>query len=303
MIAVVGSVNWDIAVRVAHLFVPGETIVGSESFSGLEGKGTNQAVAAEGVDGRVKLLAYVGSDTFGEAARSSLSEERADVSALRRVVGATGLALIGVSERGQNSIMIAPGANASLQAEHVPTTVFTDMTHLLLPLEPLPGTWGAAITSAKMTGATVVMNASPVTERVTLRALRGAGLLLVNEVEAAQLLGEAHVEGCESALRVINCLREAFPEVVLTLGAEGAMWADEADEGACPAPPVRVVATTGAGDAFASALVVALTEGKTLAQAVRWVNAAGALATQRNGALAAPHHLELELFVEEVPSA
>jgi len=306
MIAVVGSVNWDITVRVAHLPVPGETIVSSGSFSGLGRKDADQAVAAEGVDGRVKLLAYVGSDTFGEAARQSLSEERVDVSGLRYVVGATGLALIGVSEGGQNSIMIAPGANASLQAEHVRTAVFTDTTHPLLPLELLPGTWGAAIASAKMAGATVVVNASPVTDRVTLRALRGADLLLVNEVEAAQLLGAAHVEGCEAALRVINCLREAFPEVVLTLGAEGAMWAEEADEGTCPAPPVRVVVvvdTTGAGDAFAGAVVVALTEGKTLSQAVRWINAAGALATQRNGALAAPHHLELELFVEEVPSA
>jgi ribokinase len=303
MITVVGSVNWDIAVRVAHLPEPGETIVGSESFSSLGGKGANQAVAAARMGGRVKLLACVGADTFGEAARQSLSEERVDVSGLRRVVGDTGLALIGVSECGQNSIMIAPGANASLQAEHVPVTVFTDTTHLLLPLELPSGTWSAAIASAKAAGATIVVNASPVTERATLRALRGANILLVNEVEAAQLLGEARIEGRDAALRVLNRLREAFPEVVLTLGAEGAMWANEAGEGACPAPPVRVADTTGAGDAFAGALVVALTEGKTLAQVVRSANAAGALATQRNGVLTAPQRQELERFVQEVADA
>jgi ribokinase len=91
--------------------------------------------------------------------------------------------------------------------------------------------------------------------------------------------------------------------VVLTLGAEGALWADEAGEGHTPSPPVGVVDTTGAGDAFAGALVVALTEGKTLAQAVGWANAAGALATQRNGALAAPRRSELELFFKEVAGA
>jgi ribokinase len=156
----------------------------------------------------VKLLACVGTDTFGEAARKSLSEEGVDVSGLRRVTGPTGLALIGVSADGQNSIMIAPGANASLRAEDVPATAFASTSHLLLQLELPPDTWSAAIASAKAAGATVVVNASPITDMVTLHALRGADLLLVNEVEAAQLLGEARVEAvtrCCASLSV--CVR------------------------------------------------------------------------------------------------
>ena len=302
MIAVVGSLNMDFSVEVPHLPAPGETVLGGASQSSLGGKGANQAIAAARAGGHVRLLACIGDDPHGRSALNELADEGIETSSVFHSTLPTGIALIGVATTGENSIMIAPGANADLSperltAEHIAGTRVL-VTQLEIPLASVQ----AAIKLGRSVGATVVTNASPVHVGLTAGDLKGTDLLVVNEIEAAQLLGNnRNTALADERLAVMQCrqLRKVFPRVVITLGARGAVWADKHISGYAPGFVVRAVDTTGAGDAFTGALAAALERGLSLADAVRIANAAGALATQTRGAATAPSTEELERFLRQ----
>ena len=299
MIAVVGSVNWDIAARVDHLPRPGETVKGSSLASSLGGKGANQAVAAARAGGRVRLIARVGSDGFGASARKVLEREGLDLSRLEPTQSATGVALIGVDETGQNSIIIAPGANQGLLPEAIDRAALDGVRVLLAQLEVPLGTVQAALQVARTAGVRTVLNASPTLDALGPEFLKNVDVLLVNEVETAQLLGRPEPQTLDDALECARALQTHVTSVVLTLGARGAVWREVNGTGHEAGRRVRAVDTTGAGDAFAGALTVALEEGASLAQAVAFANAAGALAATRPGAAtSAPTRTEIETMLE-----
>jgi ribokinase len=308
MIAVAGSINWDIVVRVPHLPQVGETVLGSGASSGLGGKGANQAVAAarasaagDSITGnRVRLIGSVGSDGFGGSARRVLEAEGLDLEHLHSDETSTGIALIGVDALGQNSIMLAPGANHSLQPEAVDQQAFEATDLLLVQLEIPLEIALIALRNARAIGVRTVLNASPVPSQSTSSLLVDVDVLLVNEVEAGQLLDRPRPATPTQALEYARLLHSHGPAVVLTLGADGAVWCDASGCGHAPGHTITVLDTTGAGDAFAGALAVALGETSSLERAVRFSNAAGALAATREGAAASsPNRSEIESFLRQ----
>jgi len=282
MILVVGSLNMDLVLRVPRLPRPGETVLGEAYETHPGGKGANQAVAAARLGGRVRMLGRIGEDGFGRTLKASLAQEGVDVTWVQETTGPSGAAFILVDPTGQNQIAVAPGANARLAPGDLPETAFREAEVLLLQLEIPLETVAQAVALGRKAGSRILLNAAPA-QKLPPAVWQGVDLLLVNEVEAAQLAGSSPPRTPEEALDLARRLRELVPQVVLTLGDQGAVWSGE-EEGHLPTFAVRAVDATAAGDAFAGALAVALAEGMSMRAALRFASAAGALATTRPGA-------------------
>ena len=251
-LTVVGSVNLDLVVRVEALPRAGETITGAtfQRFAG--GKGANQAVAAARLGARVKLMGAVGDDPFAEEALAELREARVDLEL--EVHGATGLALIVVDERGENQIVVVPGANSEWSGGGVPGAV---LCQLEIPVENVE----LAAEAADF----FCLNAAPA-KPIPVSLVEHCDLVVVNRYELEALPAQPRL-------------------TALTLGAEGAALLEEGREIArAKPPPVQVVDGTGAGDAFTACLLVSHLEGREWEEALRRACAAGALATSRPGA-------------------
>lgn len=292
----------DISVRVAALPVPGQTVLGNAAMIGLGGKGANQAVAVARLlrdeAAPARLVASVGQDAFGGEATKRLTIEKLNLEHLHLSVQPTGIALVGVDDHAQNSIIVAPGANGDLEPRHVTPEVFSGAQLVCISLEIPKATWREAIRSARAARALVVVNASPL-DGVEPGDLEGTDVLVVNQLEAAALGGELALEGTAFELTAARVLQRIARRVVVTLGARGVIWAGE-DDGYLAGLPVRAADTTGAGDTFCGTLCVALSEGVTLARAVRFANAAGALCATRAGTTAAmPTRAEVKTFSHE----
>lgn len=283
MIVTVGSLNMDLVVRVPHHPVPGETILG-HSYSTFEGgKGANQAVAAARAGGSVRMIGRVGRDAYGDRLVESLMAAGVESSVLRSDTP-TGVAFIAVDEHGQNNIIVAPGANSELLAEDLGAELFAGASAVLLQLEtPLPTVLEAA-RLGRTAGAHVVLNVAPA-QLLSAEQLRDVTVLLVNELEAALLLGSSAEQVSREPGVAARQLTGLVDSVVITLGATGAVWAArDGSSGEQPAFKVSAVDTTGAGDCFAGSLAVALAGGSPLPEAVRFGAAAAALAVTRPGA-------------------
>jgi len=274
-VIVVGSVNIDLVAAGGRMPRPGET-VSMERFAEVQGgKGGNQASTAAALGARVHFVGAVGSDHWGEAARADLAGRGIDVSALATVEGATGVAIILVDDDGENSIAIVPGANAAVSPEAVETALAAlevDAAVLVACLEiPLESVVAAARVAVAR-GWQLVLNPAPARQLPT-ELVAAATVITPNESEV-EALG-----GAEALLAA------GAGAVVVTRGGEGVEV--HPAEGAAfqvAASPAQVVDTTGAGDAFTTALAVALANGRELGDAVAWASAAGAIATEGFGA-------------------
>jgi len=274
-IVVVGSLNRDYVCHVDRLPGPGETRLGGELalFSG--GKGGNQAVAAAAVGSVTghpcSLLGSVGDDEDGRALLDDLRRAGVDVGEV--VVAAqvrTGAALITVSADGENTIVVAPGANHAVTEEEVRDALgrLLHPTDVVVAQAELPrGVVELAVREAAARGAQAVLNLAPFTP-VSDDVLALCDPLVVNESEAAGLLRES-VEGLPGARRAAVTLAGTARSAVVTLGGAGAVVATGAGCTHVPAPSVDVVDSTGAGDAFTGALAVALAAGRDLVSATR----------------------------------
>jgi len=308
-IVVVGSLNMDLVVGVPRFPVAGETLLGGDYARHPGGKGANQAVAAARAGGDVAMIGRVGADAFGEALVGGLTADGVDTEAVAALVDVpTGVAFISIDPGAQNTIIVAPGANARLAPADLDPARFSGARVVLLQLEvPLETTLGAA-RLGRGAGARVVLNLAPA-QPLTARQLADVDLLLVNETEAAGLTGIAVDEVARAPERAAAALTELVPAAVLTLGAAGAAWAEtregaDAATGLVPGFAVEAVDTTAAGDAFAGALAVRLAGSTALAEAVRFANAAGALAATRPGAQPSlPTAAEIDAFLAERAAA
>lgn len=291
-IAVLGSTNMDLVAYVPRAPRLGETVTGRAFRTVPGGKGANQAVAAARSGGEVVMIGAVGTDEFGVRLRSALTAAGVETAALRTVEGASGTAHITVDDEGANSIVVIPGANGSvtgLEAGDAARIGAVDL--LLLQLElPMEAVLAGAA-AARAQGVRTVLTPAPA-RPLPRELLELVDLLVPNEHEAAALTGFTDPLGAAEAL-----LREV-PEVVLTLGAAGVLYAARGREPlSVPALPVRAVDTTAAGDTFVGALAVALGEGRPMPEALRWASAAAALSVQRPGAQdSMPTRTETEAF-------
>ncbi len=286
-LVVLGSSNTDMIVRTRSLPRPGETVLGGEFIIAAGGKGANQAVAARRAGGSVSFIARIGSDALGDQSLASWRSEGIDVTHVTRdAKAASGVALILVDEKGENSIAVAGGANQRLTPAHVKKAakVIRGAHTLLMQLEtPLPTIQAAAEIAAKA-GVRVILNPAPA-QALPAELLRQLTIITPNETEAETLTG-IRVRSEKDCHRAANALQKAgVRHVIITLGARGAFLAmDDGTRLLIPSFPVQPIDTTAAGDTFNGALAVALGENHPLPEAIRFANAAAALSITRLGA-------------------
>lgn len=287
-VVVVGSINADLVVTLERHPQPGETLLGRTMTVMPGGKGSNQAVAAAKLGAPTTMIGAVGQDAYTDVALSGLRAAGVDTSSVQRVGTTTGVAIVEVDDDGENTIVVIPGANASVLPALVSAAadLIADAGVLVLQGEIPAASVAAAVSSAR---GRVLINLAPVIplDRATL--LR-ADPLVVNEHEGAlvlkQLTGAAasadHAsDHAATARALVAC---GFASVVMTLGGSGALLASSSGVLEVPAPSVSVVDTTGAGDAFVGALAARLVAGDSLPDAVRVAVRVGAFAVGAEGA-------------------
>jgi ribokinase len=288
-VTVVGSLNTDISLLVPHLPGPGETVVSAAGADvGGGGKGANQAVAAARLGAAVRMIGCCGDDEFGARLRAGLAAEGVDATGVRAVPGVTsGLALITVDEAGENAIAVAAGANA-LAGEAEVAAAFAGPCEVLVLSAEIPAAVIAAVLDrARAAGVQCVLNLAPAPAGAAELLAAGVDWLVVNEQEAAAVLGHPVTgDGDGVAVAAAELARLGARQAVITLGAAGAVLGGAGGPVAVPGFPVASVDSVGAGDAFVAALAVAVAAGAGPAAAVRAACAAGAAAATRRGAQA-----------------
>lgn len=285
-IVIIGSSNTDMVVKTNKIPVPGETVLGGEFFMNPGGKGANQAVAVARLGGNTVLISKVGSDVFGKQSMQLFQKEGIDVHGVGiDETHPTGVALITVDDQGENSIVVAPGANAHLTPEDVERSmkINTDAHIVLMQLEvPLATVKYSAQLAAK-NGIKVVLNPAPADPGVK-EILPFIDIITPNATEAEILSGirVSDIETAEMAARAIS--EQGVGTVIVTMGRYGALVLESGKVSHVPAEEVIPVDTTGAGDAFNGALAVALTEGKSVVESVRFASLAAAITVKKLGA-------------------
>jgi ribokinase len=299
-IVVVGSSNSDMVIKTARLPGPGETVVGGRFTHAMGGKGANQAVAAVRAGGRVHLVARVGNDLMGEMALQGYRRDGLHVGHVTVDDEAhTGVALILVNEEGENSIAVASGANARLSPDDVQAARDTigRAGILLVQLEIPMETVEAAVRIASDAGVKVMLNPAPA-RPLEMPILQRLDYMTPNENEVENITGIKVVTEKDAALAARILLHHGVKTVLITLGPRGVYVAGQGFRKLIPAFKVEAVDTTAAGDVFCGTLAVAIAEDKPLLDAVRFANAAAAIAVTRLGAQpSAPVRAEIEAFL------
>lgn len=276
----VGSLNHDHVYRVPRIVAPGETLAGEhyERFAG--GKGFNQSIALARAGARVAHAGGVGAD--GDSLRRALAHEGVEVSRITEVNTPTGHAIIQVNPAGENAIVLFPGANRA----------FAPAAALRWIEDFGPGDWllcqnetvavPELIHAARARGMTVCCNPAPMTPEVRTWPLEHVRWLVVNETEGTGLTGET------DPARIVRGLKQAWPatDVILSLGAEGAIATESERVLRVPAPRVQTVDTTAAGDTLIGYFLAELIQGRAVEAALQRACRAAAICVTRRGASA-----------------
>ena len=281
-VTVLGSLNMDISVTVPRLPEPGATVLGSAARFTPGGKGANQAVAAARLGADVRMAGCVGDDDFGRRLLAGLREEGVNADGVRVTANApTGLAMISVDHAGENIITVAPGANHEVGDEQVAAAAGRGDILVICAEIPVP-----AIKAALARAARCILNLAPALPDAAAIVAAGVDWLVVNETEAAAVLGRPVSGLAEAGQAAAALITAGARHAVVTAGAHGAALAGPDTTAAISAVRVHAVDTVGAGDTFVGALAVALAAGIPAAEAVRAAAAAGATAATRPGAQA-----------------
>jgi len=285
-ILIVGSSNTDMVIKTHNFPAPGETILGGRFLMNAGGKGANQAVAAARLGGMVTFVGKIGDDIFGKQAVQQLEDEGINVDFVAvDPENPSGVALITVDKKGENSIVVAPGSNGTLSSADFDKALaeLDDSEFVLMQLEiPIPTVEHIARMAAKKQKK-VVLNPAPAAV-LTDELLQNLYIITPNETEAELLTG-IKVTDEQSALKAALVLNEKGVElVIITMGSAGAFLLSNGKSEIISAPKVEAVDTTAAGDTFNGALVVALSEGKTIQDSIAFANKAAAISVTRIGA-------------------
>lgn len=298
-IVVIGSSNTDMVIKTSHLPQPGETILGGTFFMNAGGKGANQAVAAARLGGSVLFIAKAGNDIFGKQAIELFGKEGIDVShIIRDKQQPSGVALITVDDNGENCIVVAPGANATLTTENINEVKekIENASLILMQLETPVETveYVAGIASSK--GIKFILNPAPAA-KLNDELLKKISIITPNQKEAEMLTGIKVSDESSAKQAAIFLNRKGIGTVIITMGASGAFVLHENRHSMIHGHKVKVADTTAAGDVFNGALVVALSEERKIEDAVSFACKAAAISVTRLGAQAsAPHRKEVESF-------
>ena len=282
-IAVVGSANLDLVVEVDSIPLVGETVLGEDLRRIPGGKGANQAVAAARLGRDVAMIGRLGDDEGGAMLRSALEGDAVDTRHLLTTADVpNGVALISVGADGDNAIVVSPGANGRVApadieaASAIIDTAAVTLLQLEVPLD-------AVAAAAALASGTVILNPAPApSEPLPMSLLADVDVLVPNQTELATIAG--HNGPVDRVIAAELATRLPSSSVIVTLGAEGALVVLDGEATHVPAPVVRPVDTTAAGDSFCGALADGLVRGLDLVEATRWAVRVGAATTQRPGA-------------------
>jgi len=301
-LAVLGSINADHILNLAHFPRPGETVIGNQYQVAFGGKGANQAVAAGRSGADIAFIACVGDDDIGERVRQQLASDRIDITPVAAVAGEpTGVALIFVNGEGENTIGIHAGANAALTPDRVQQhqQVIADADALLMQLEsPLESVLAAA-QIARQHHTQVILNPAPATA-LSDQLLALIDIITPNETEA-QILTGVVVDSDAAAAQAASVLHaKGISTVLITLGSRGVWLSEQGNGQRVPGFRVEAVDTIAAGDTFNGALITALLEQRPMTEAVRFAHAAAAIAVTRRGAQpSVPWREETDGFLQQ----
>lgn len=283
-ITVVGSTNMDLVYRVPHIVKAGETLHSTHHELFFGGKGANQAVTVGQLGAKVNFIGNVGADDFGVKVKQNLQEKGVNTSAIR-TIGLTGQAFIQVSDTGDNSIVLFPGANFLVSTEQIEASkaVIQSSKTLLLQLEiPLPAVEHAA-NIAQSQGLHIILNPAPA-QKLSDSLLSKISILTPNETELEVLTG-LKTETDEDLLQACSLLlQKGVGAIVVTLGEKGAFYMNEHGHGRVNANKVEVIDTTGAGDAFNGALAVAICQGNSLKDSIVYASKVASYVVTQMGA-------------------
>jgi ribokinase len=303
-LAVFGSINVDITAYSRRLPRGGETIHGESYLIGLGGKGANQAAACARLGGTVHLIARTGSDIFANTAIDALEHFGVNTAHVAKCTDeATGIAIIGVDESGENVITVIGGANLSMTAKDAENARHAlAAARVLLLQNEVP--WPAAAAAARITrqaGGTVILDPAPApVNGLSPQAYELVHILTPNESETEALtqIRPENEESCKSAAAALH--QQGAQTVILKMGAKGLFISAPAIQMLMPAFAVHAIDTVAAGDCFNGGLAHALSGGADLATAARFAAACGALSTTRRGAAqSAPNLREAEAFLRQ----
>jgi ribokinase len=285
-VVVIGSLNMDLVTRAPRLPVGGETLIGHSFATVSGGKGANQAVAAARLGAQVAMVGCVGNDDYGVQLRDALLGEQIDCQAVSTVDGSSGVALIVVDDNSQNAIVIVAGANGAMTPAVIDRfdAVLQAADVIICQLEIPDATVGHALKRARALGKIVILNPAPASRPLPADWFAAIDYLIPNESEAAALSGMPvdSLQTAESAAsRLIGM---GAGKVIVTLGAQGSLFANGQGFEHFPAPKVQAVDTTAAGDTFVGGFAAALANGQSEATAIRYGQIAAALSVTRAGA-------------------
>jgi ribokinase len=285
-IVIVGSLNMDMVVKIPRMPLPGETLSGGDLQTIPGGKGANQATAAARLGHRVGMVGCVGNDSLGSRLVGELNTAHVDTSHVRICSdAATGTAVILVDGKGENSIVLSPGANGRVSAEDVSAAeeMISQAKIILLQLEIPLNTVSLVVDTAQKHQIPLILNPAPA-KMLPQTLLRKVTYLIPNETEATLLTGieVIDIETAEKAAK--NLISKEVRTVIITMGSRGALLVDGDRTELVPAEKVPVVDTTAAGDAFIGGFAAALVKNFPLVEAVRFAVCAGSLTVQKFGA-------------------
>ncbi len=294
-LVVIGSSNMDLVVSTEHFPLPGQTVMGKKFMTNFGGKGANQAVAASLLGGDVIFICKVGNDNYGREMIEKFQKDGIDTQYVTATdQAATGIAVITVDANGENTIVVASGANALLTSEDIrnaePAISQADVLLMQLetPVEPL-------CTAAQMAhekGKYVILNPAPAPKApLPSDLLRHIDLIIPNETEATSITG-IEITDLQSAERALEALKKlGAKDAMITLGEKGVLANDDGKVKLFPACKVQAIDTTAAGDTFCGALSVAICQGREMKEAIAFANKAAAYTVQYEGAQCAMPHL------------
>jgi ribokinase len=285
-ILVVGSSNTDMVIRTKKFPAPGETIIGGKFIMNAGGKGANQAVAAARLGGKVVFVGKMGSDIFGKQAVELLKKEgiNMDYIAIDHE-NESGVALITVDKKGENSIVVAPGANGNFYENDFDKALpeLLKSEYVLMQLEIPIRTVEYIAAKSVLNGKKVILNPAPATI-ISNDLLKNVHIITPNETEAEIITG-IKVYDEITATKAAKILNEKGAEIVIiTMGAAGAFLFSDGKSEIIPAPKAEAIDTTAAGDTFNGALAVALSEGRTIRESIIFANKAASISVTRIGA-------------------
>lgn len=286
-VVVVGSLNMDLVTRTERLPRPGETIFGQSFDTVHGGKGANQAVAAARLGARVAMAGCVGGDAYGVQLRQGLLDEHIDCQAVRTVQnGVSGVALIMVDAKSQNTIVVVPGTNACLTPQDMQTFdgILQDAKVVICQLEVPMDTVGYTLRRGRELGKVVILNPAPASGPLPELWYAAIDYLIPNESEAGALSGMTvnSLESAEMAAR--RLIGFGARKIIVTLGAQGALFVSAQRVVHFAAPKVEALDATAAGDTFVGAFAAALAGGEGEDEAIRFAQVAAALSVTCAGA-------------------